>query len=116
MITRPQHIAHASAPVLQTARLTLRMPRFDDFAQRLAYYASPRSVWEGGPFDAVTAWRIFASEVGQWPLMGFGPFSVADSASGGYLGEVGIYQRHAQLEGNWRDVVIVEKLLDDPSQ
>jgi phosphinothricin acetyltransferase len=30
--------------------------------------------------------------------------------------EVGIYQRHAQLEGNWRDVVIVEKLLDDPSQ
>ena len=30
--------------------------------------------------------------------------------------EVGIYQRHAQLEGNWRDVVIVEKLLDQPSQ
>ncbi len=30
--------------------------------------------------------------------------------------EVGIYQRHAQLEGNWRDVVIVEKLLDEPSQ
>lgn len=30
--------------------------------------------------------------------------------------EVGIYQRHAQLEGKWRDVVIVEKLLDDPSQ
>ena len=30
--------------------------------------------------------------------------------------EVGIYQRHAQLEGTWRDVVIVEKLLDQPSQ
>jgi phosphinothricin acetyltransferase len=27
--------------------------------------------------------------------------------------EVGIYRRHAQLDGVWRDVVIVEKLLDD---
>ena len=25
--------------------------------------------------------------------------------------EVGVYQRHAQLEGVWRDVVIVERLL-----
>jgi L-amino acid N-acyltransferase YncA len=27
--------------------------------------------------------------------------------------EVGIYQRHAQLDGVWRDVVIVERLLSD---
>jgi len=27
--------------------------------------------------------------------------------------EVGVYQRHAQLDGIWRDVVIVERLLDD---
>ena len=26
--------------------------------------------------------------------------------------EVGIYERHAQLDGNWRDVVIVERQLD----
>ena len=25
--------------------------------------------------------------------------------------EVGVYERHAQLDGAWRDVVIVEKLL-----
>jgi len=25
--------------------------------------------------------------------------------------EVGVYQRHGQLDGVWRDVVIVEKLL-----
>lgn len=25
--------------------------------------------------------------------------------------EVGVYQRHAQLDGVWRDVVIVERLL-----
>jgi len=27
--------------------------------------------------------------------------------------EVGVYQRHAQLDGVWRDVVIVERLLGD---
>jgi RimJ/RimL family protein N-acetyltransferase len=80
------------APTLQTDRLTLRMPVFGDFAHRQAFYASDRSVWEGGPFSAREAWRIFASEVGQWPLMGFGPFSVDDRTSGDYLGEVGIYQ------------------------
>jgi len=29
--------------------------------------------------------------------------------------EVGIYEGHAQLEGNWRDVVIVEKRIAEPS-
>jgi RimJ/RimL family protein N-acetyltransferase len=92
MISRPQHIAFSLAPVLLTERLTLRMPRYEDFAHRLAFYTSDRSIWEGGPLDREAAWRIFASEVGQWPLMGFGPFSVDDSATGAYLGEVGIYQ------------------------
>ena len=27
--------------------------------------------------------------------------------------EVGVYRRHARLDGAWRDVVIVEKLLDE---
>ena len=80
------------APTLNTPRLTLRMPVLADFGPRAHFYASERSVWEGGPFDRRAAWRVFASEVGQWPLMGFGPFSVDDSASGDYLGEVGIYQ------------------------
>ena len=28
--------------------------------------------------------------------------------------EVGVYRRHGQLDGVWRDVVIVEQLLDEP--
>jgi phosphinothricin acetyltransferase len=28
--------------------------------------------------------------------------------------EVGTYRRHARLDGDWRDVVIVEKLIDEP--
>ena len=77
-------------PNLSTARLTLRCPELSDFEHRAAFYASDRSIPEGGPFDRATAWRIFASEVGQWPLMGYGPFSV--DMYGAYQGEVGIYQ------------------------
>lgn len=83
--------APITAPTLQTERLTLRMPRLDDFEPRAAFYATDRSAHEGGPLSRVQAWRIWASEVGQWPLMGYGPFSVDDRASGAYLGEVGIY-------------------------
>lgn len=81
-----------SAPEILTERLRLRMPVMSDFAHRQAFYASPRSVWEGGPLSTRQAWQIFASEVGQWPLMGFGPFSMDDKATGAYLGEVGVYQ------------------------
>ena len=92
MIRRPTTIDFPTAPVIETERLRLRMPVQADFAHRMAFYADERSVFEGGPFSAVEAWRIFASEVGQWPLMGFGPFSMDDRATGDYLGEVGIYQ------------------------
>ena len=98
MIACPSPTAVFSAPTLTTPRLTLRMPLMADFEHRAAFYASDRSVWEGGPYDAASAWRIWASEVAQWPLMGFGPFSVMDSASGQYVGEVGIYQPHGYPE------------------
>ena len=77
------------APTLHTERLTLRMPRIGDFGPRAEFYASERSVWEGGPLSRVEAWRVWASEVGPWPLMGYGPFSV--DAGGDYVGEVGVY-------------------------
>lgn len=80
------------APSLHTQRLTLRMPVLADFGPRADFYASDRSVFEDGPLDRRAAWRVFASEVGQWPLLGFGPFSVDDTATGAYLGEVGIYR------------------------
>lgn len=78
------------APALSTDRLRLRIPVLADFAHRAAFYASDRSVWEDGPLAPEQAWRVWASEVGQWPLMGFGPFSVEDHQAR-YLGEVGIY-------------------------
>ncbi|NBE07601.1 GNAT family N-acetyltransferase [Paragemmobacter ruber] len=89
------------APFLTTERLTLRMPVLADFEPRAAFYASDRAVWEGGPLSRVEAWRIWASEVGLWPLRGYGPFTV--EADGAYVGEVGIYQAedYPEAELGW---------------
>lgn len=90
-----------TAPILRTERLVLRMPVLADFEPRAAFYASDRSVWEGGPITRVEAWRIWASEVGLWPLRGYGPFTV--EAGGAYIGEVGIYQAedYPEAELGW---------------
>ena len=80
------------APTLHTPRLTLRMPRLADFAAWAAYFASDRSVHEGGPLDRRNAWNVWAAGVALWPLRSYGPFGVDDRATGAYLGEVGIYQ------------------------
>lgn len=85
-------IRHTSAPRLETERLILRMPRREDFEHFANFFASDRSRFEDGPKDREGAWRIFASEIALWPLMGFGPFSLEGKATGAYLGEVGIYQ------------------------
>ncbi len=55
-----------------------------------------------------------ASAAGFWKLVS--RVMVSNSASRGLLRsvgfrEVGIYQRHARLDGEWRDVVIVERLI-----
>jgi RimJ/RimL family protein N-acetyltransferase len=79
------------APVLTTARLTLRQPQLADFEHWAVFFASDRSVHEGGPKDRLGAWQHWAADVALWTLRGYGPFGVEDRATGAYLGEVGIY-------------------------
>lgn len=79
-------------PTLTTDRLNLRAPLLSDFDAWADYFASPRSVHEGGPFDRAQAYRIWASDVALWQLRGYGPFGVDDRDTGAHLGDVGIYQ------------------------
>lgn len=78
-------------PTLTTPRLTLRAPALADFDHWAAFFATPRSIHEGGPKDRRAAWQHWASDVALWTLKGYGPFGVEDPANGDYLGEVGIY-------------------------
>jgi phosphinothricin acetyltransferase len=63
---------------------------------------------------ALEALMAAAASAGFWKLLS--RIFVENTASRGlvaWLGfrEVGIYEKHGQLDGVWRDVVIVEKLL-----
>jgi RimJ/RimL family protein N-acetyltransferase len=80
-----------AVPVLQTGRLRLRAPRLQDFEAWASYFATDRSVPEGGPKTRRAAWEHWACDVALWTLKGYGPFGVDDRATGAYLGEVGIY-------------------------
>ena len=70
----------------------------------------------GGAGQAALAGLIAACErSGCWKLVSrVFPENAASRALCARLGfrEVGIYERHAQLDGIWRDCVIVERLLD----
>ena len=56
-----------------------------------------------------------AEQAGFWKLVSrIFPENRASLALMRSLGfrEVGVYEKHAKLDGMWRDVVIVERLLD----
>jgi len=80
-----------AVPVLVTERLRLRAPRLEDFEAFASFFASERSVHEGGPKNRLSAWQHWAADVALWTLKGYGPFGVEDRATGTYLGEVGLY-------------------------
>lgn len=57
-----------------------------------------------------------AAQAGFWKLLSrVFPENVASRRLVGSLGfrEVGVYQKHARLDGVWRDVVIVERLIPE---
>jgi RimJ/RimL family protein N-acetyltransferase len=67
------------------------MPKLSDFEVWADFFASDRSIHEGGPKNRLAAWQHWAADVALWALKGYGPFGVDDRATGAYLGEVGIY-------------------------
>jgi RimJ/RimL family protein N-acetyltransferase len=90
-------------PTLQTERLTLRGPRREDFVPYAAFWASSRSVHEGGPRDARAAWEDFAAGFGLWAIEGIGTWSVEERATGAFAGIVGHYHpaHFPEVEIGW---------------
>jgi phosphinothricin acetyltransferase len=78
-------------------------------------YASRAARGRGAGRMAMEALFIAARDAGFWKLVS--RVFVENDASRGLLRnlgfrEVGVYERHGKLDGEWRDVVIVEKLLE----
>ena len=79
-------------------------------------YVAPHVRRRGAGRMAMAALLDAAERAGLWKLVS--RVFVENHASRRLLGEVGfrevgIYRRHARLDGEWRDVVIIERLLGE---
>jgi RimJ/RimL family protein N-acetyltransferase len=78
-------------PVLTTARLTLRAPQAGDFEAIADFLGSERARYVGGQRSRREAWRTLAMHLGHWTLRGYGMWGVEETATGAYVGEVGLH-------------------------
>lgn len=77
-------------PVIETARLLLRLPRIEDFERYAELQADELAARHiGGHQPRAAAWRKFLQMPGAWALQGFGMFSIIDKATGLWLGQAG---------------------------
>lgn len=78
---------------LETARLSLRPFREEDWQDMHRHYADPvctrytlgRVLTEG------ESWRLTATLAGHWLLRGYGPYALEDKASGRLVGTCGLW-------------------------
>lgn len=80
-------------PVLETARLVLRMPQRGDFDRYAEAKADPEgNRYNDGALSRSEAWRKFLLYPGAWMLQGFSMFSVIEKSSGSWVGILGPWQ------------------------
>lgn len=91
-------------PTLETDRLILRAPRFEDATAYIAYRTSPRARFTGGTIEADHARTLFVAITGLWVLRGYSLFmSALKTAPETAIGGFGIFhtQPHAEPEFGW---------------
>ncbi|MBE1285852.1 MAG: GNAT family N-acetyltransferase [Rhodobacteraceae bacterium] len=91
-----------TAPTISTQRLTLRGHVMADFEPLYALLGSERAAFMGGPFSRKQSWHWIASEVGSWPLLGYGSWGV-QTHDGVFVGQVGINKPadYPEMEIGW---------------
>lgn len=77
-------------PVIKTERLVLRAYEMADFEPLLRFHASAHAQYAGGLKSREQVWRDFATDTGQWHLLGFGPLSITLHETGECVGQVGL--------------------------
>ncbi len=91
--------AHAQYAV-DTERLTLRVPRLEDFEDSFALWSNPDVTrYIGGkPSIREEAWARLLRYVGHWEVMGFGFWTVREKGTGRFIGEVGLGDFRRELQ------------------
>jgi RimJ/RimL family protein N-acetyltransferase len=93
-------------PVVETARLTLRGHRLDDFEDSLAMWSDPvvTRFIGGKPSTEQQTWSRVIGYVGHWSLMGFGYWALEEKAGGSFVGELGFANFHRDIAASMKDV------------
>jgi RimJ/RimL family protein N-acetyltransferase len=97
----------SDVPVLETERLTLRVPTGADAAAYMQFYQSDRSAYVGGPVDMRGGWDKFASVLGHWLIHGYGMFAVTLRGTTDAIGLVGHW-----FPPNWPETEVGWVLFD----
>ena len=94
------YVTPVDVPVIETARLTLRAHRRNDFADCAAMWADPNIVRfiSGKPSSRAETWTRMLRYAGFWQLLGFGYWAIEETATRRFVGELGFadYKRDLQ--------------------
>ncbi|MEO0992812.1 MAG: GNAT family N-acetyltransferase [Pseudomonadota bacterium] len=85
-------------PLLETERLRLRGPDIADMPAVIAYWATDRSVYEGGPRNPNGAYEDYTSSFACWLVRGYGCWALEERASGSFLGIAGVFHPNWVIE------------------
>lgn len=85
MTGAPVHI-----PVVETERLVLRGPRFDDLDWLAAMMAGERTEFIGGPIGRNDSWRMLLRISGHWQMRGYGLWFIEERDSARMAGWAGL--------------------------
>ena len=112
----PLVVVEDAGQVVAFATASLYRPRecYSGVAE-FSVYVARESRGQGAGRAALQALIAAAAAVGFWKLLSrIFPENIASRELCRAVGfrEVGLYEKHGQLDGLWRDVVIVERLLD----
>lgn len=91
------------APVLEAARLRLRLPRLDDIPASYRFWSSDRSTLMGGPWSLETLTAETQGLLDQWEKYGFTLFTVTRHGSDDGIGGIGPFfpATHPEPELGW---------------
>jgi RimJ/RimL family protein N-acetyltransferase len=95
-----------TAPIIETARLTLRAHRLDDFEHAFAMWSDPvvTRFIGGKPSTEQQAWMRMLGYAGHWALLGFGYWALEEKSSGSFVGELGFANFKRDIAASMRDV------------
>lgn len=89
-----------TCPILTTPRLTLGPHRVDDHADMVETWRDPVVVrhFGGVPSTVEEVWARLLRYGGLWPLVGYGYWAVRETATGRFVGEVGLAEFRRDLD------------------